>query len=377
MAGDGTAIVGVPTSIAAFVGACAAGPINTPRNIFSWSDYEAAYGGLDDGELGQAVRGFYQNGGGEAWIVRTDSADPSALAGEQGARTGLYALDGVDLFNLLCLPDLRRLEGGAWLDVATAASAYCGGRRAFAILDLPAAIATVAEAEAWARTVPPALGSANTANAAAYWPEPEVPDPLAGDSLRAIAPSGIMAGLYAQTDAQRGVWKAPAGIETTMSDVAGLTVKLNDNENGLLNPLGLNALRVFPVYGFVAWGARTLQGADALASDWKYVPVRRLTLFIEESLSRGLQWTAFEPNAEPLWSAVRLQAEGFMADLFRQGAFMGMTANEAFFVQCDSSTTTPADRAAGIVNLIVGFAPTRPAEYVILTLQLLAAAVAD
>jgi uncharacterized protein len=376
MGGEGATIVGVPTSIAAFVGACAAGPLETPRNIRSWSDYEEAYGGLDGGELGYAVRSFYLNGGGEAWIVRTNSADPPALAGEQGARTGLYALDGVDLFNLLCLPDLRRLQGGAWLDVATAAAACCARRRAFAILDLPAAIATVAEVEAWARTVPSTLGSANNANAAAYWPEPQVPDPLAEDSPRAIAPSGIMAGLYAQTDARRGVWKAPAGLEATMSDVLQLTVALTDAENGLLNPLGLNALRDFPVYGFVAWGARTLQGADVLASEWKYVPVRRLTLFIEESLYRGLQWTAFEPDAEPLWSAVRLQAGSFMTDLFRQGAFIGTTASDAFFVQCDSSTTTPDDIAAGIVNLIVGFAPIKPAEFVVLSLQL-QAAVAD
>jgi uncharacterized protein len=377
MAGDGTAIVGVPTSTAAFVGASASGPIDTPQSIFSWSDYQATYGGLDGGELGYAVRSFYSNGGGEAWIVRTRSADPSALEGEPDVRTGLYALDGVDLFNLLCLPDLRRLEGGAWLEVATAASAYCGRRRAFAILDLPAAIATVAAAEAWARTVPPALGSANNANAAAYWPEPQVPDPPDGDSLRAIAPSGIMAGLYAQTDIQRGVWKAPAGIETVMSDVARLTITLNDSENGRLNPLGLNALRQFPLYGCVAWGARTLQGADGLQSDWKYVPVRRLSLFIEESLSRGLRWTVFEPDAEPLWSAIRLQTDSFMTGLFRDGAFMGASANEAFFVKCDSSTMTPTDIQNGIVNLIVGFAPTRPAEFVILTLQLQAATVAD
>jgi phage tail sheath protein FI len=374
MGGGGASIVGVPTSIAAFVGHCGSGPLDSAGKVSSWSHYEALYGGLDGGELGYAVRGFYLNGGGDAWIVRTATADAPALIGEQEPRTGLHALEQVDLFNLLCLPGLRRLDGGAWLDAATAAAACCGGRRAFLILDLPAAVATIKQAEAWARTVAPALGSANTANAAAYWPEPLMPDPLAGNAPRAVAPSGIMAGLYARTDARRGVWTAPAGIEVAMSDVLDLTVRVTDSENGVLNPLGLNVIRSFPVYGNVPWGARTLQGAEPLASDWKYVPVRRLALFIEESLCSGFQWTVFEPNAEPLWSAIRLAANAFMTDLFRNGALMGATAKDSFFVQCDAATTTWTDIDSGIVNLVVGFAPVRPAEFVVLGLQLQAAA---
>lgn len=369
MGGGATNIVGVPTSIAAFVGRCGTGPLDTPVRIGRWADYEASFGGLDGGELGYAVRAFYLNGGGEAWVVRTEDAP-----GDEARRTGIYALEAVDLFNLLCLPDLRLIDAAAYLDSATRAAAYCRGRLAFLILDLPATTATVAAAESWMETVAPALGSPNIGYAAAYWPEPMVPDGLEGDAPRAVGPSGMVAGVYATTDAQRGVWKAPAGIEAALAEVIELSVLLTDAENGILNPLGLNVLRTFPVYGSVVWGARTLAGADLLASDWKYVPVRRLALFIEQSLARGLKWTVFEPNAEPLWSAVRLQADSFMSDLFRQGAFMGASPQDAYSIQCDATTTTPTDIEAGIVNLIVAFAPVEPAEFILLQIQLQAAA---
>ena len=370
--GVGGAIAAIPTSVAAFVGRCGSGPLDTARKISSWSDYQALYGGLDGNELGYALRAFYINGGGDAWVVGTETGDAAALIGAEAARSGLYALDAVDLFNLLCLPDLRRLDGPAWLDAATAAAAYCTARRAFLLADLPASVASATEAQAWAETVPSTLGSANNANVAAYWPEPLMPDPLAGEAPRPVPPSGIMAGLYALTDSNRGVWKAPAGIDLAMADVVDVTVVLTDSENGILNPLGLNALRKFPVYGIVPWGARTLQGADQLESDWKYVPVRRLALYIEESLCRGLQWVAFEPNDEATWSEIRLQASAFMTDLFRQGAIVGATVDDACLVRCDSTTTTPADIESGIVNLLVLFAPIQPAEFIVLQIQLAA-----
>ena len=176
----------------------------------------------------------------------------------------------------------------------------------------------------------------------------------------------MVAGLYARTDARRGVWKAPAGIEATLTGVQALDYVLSDPENGVLNPLGLNALRSFPVFGSVAWGARTLRGADALTDEWKYVPVRRIALFIEESLYRGTQFVVFEPNDEPLWAQIRLSIGSFMNNLFRQGAFQGKTPQEAYLVRCDSTTTTQADIDLGIVNIIVGFAPLKPAEFVII-----------
>jgi phage tail sheath protein FI len=176
----------------------------------------------------------------------------------------------------------------------------------------------------------------------------------------------------ARTDTDRGVWKAPAGLQATLTGVPDLAVRLSDDQNGQLNPLGINCLRAFPVVGRVVWGARTLAGADMLASDWKYVPVRRLALYLEESLYRGTQWVVFEPNDEPLWAQIRLSVGSFMHEQFRQGAFQGATPREAYFVKCDGETTTQADRDRGIVNILVGFAPLKPAEFVVIRLQQIA-----
>ena len=180
------------------------------------------------------------------------------------------------------------------------------------------------------------------------------------------------AGVFARTDAQRGVWKAPAGTDASLNGVRELTIRVNDLENGQLNPLGVNCLRTFPVIGNVVWGARTLRGADQLASEWKYIPVRRLALFLEESLYRGIKWVVFEPNDEPLWAQIRLNVGAFMHNLFRQGAFQGTTPRNAYFVKCDKETTTQNDIDRGIVNILVGFAPLKPAEFVIIKLEQLA-----
>lgn len=370
---QGGSVNGVATSVAAFVGYSSQGPADEALQIRSWSQYETLFGGMDGSEMGYAVSSFYQNGGGEAWIVRAAgsfAADGLALIGDSAAKTGLYALDRADLVNLLCLPDLRRLGSSSHLAVASAAAAYCRERRAFAILDLPAGTATLADAQIWITDEAPALGHANTSFAAAYWPEPRVPDPLDGNAPRQIAASGIMAGIYASTDRERGVQTAPAGSQASMAGVVDLAVNLTDTQNGLINRLGLNALRGFPIYGAVPWGARTLQGADSLASDWKYIPVRRLALFIEESLARGLAWTVFEPNGEQLQASVRLQVETFMTGLWRQGALLGATSKDGYFVKCDSTTTTAADIEAGILNVIVGFAAARPSEFLVVRIQL-------
>ena len=157
-----------------------------------------------------------------------------------------------------------------------------------------------------------------------------------------------------------------------MQGVQDLSLTLTDQENGLLNPLGVNCLRSFPLIGTVVWGARTLQGADALTSQWKYVPVRRTALMIEESLYRGTKWVVFEPNDEGLWGQIRLNIGAFMQTLFRQGAFQGASARDAYFVKCDSSTTTQDDINRGVVNIIVGFAPLKPAEFVIIQIEQMA-----
>jgi len=148
-----------------------------------------------------------------------------------------------------------------------------------------------------------------------------------------------------------------------------MTYQLTDTENGVLNPLGLNCFRTFPIYGPVLWGARTLVGADALANQWKYVPVRRTALFLESSLYQGTQWVVFEPNDEPLWAAIRLNVSSFLQTYFLKGAFAGTTPDEAYFVKCDSETTTQTDIDNGVVNILVGFAPLEPAEFVVIQIE--------
>jgi phage tail sheath protein FI len=191
-------------------------------------------------------------------------------------------------------------------------------------------------------------------------------------TIATIAPAGAIARDNARTDATRGGWKPPAGLDARVDGVSELSVPLTDLEIGRLNPLGVNCLRFAPGAGHVVWGARTRDGNDRNASEWKYVPVRRTALFLEESLYRGTQWVVFEPNDAPLWAQIRLNVGAFMNNLFRQGAFAGTTPKEAYFVKCDAETTTQDDVNLGVVNIIVGFAPLKPAEFVVITLQQLA-----
>ena len=217
-----------------------------------------------------------------------------------------------------------------------------------------------------------AVGNDEGRNAAVYFPRLRMADPLSENRLAEFAPGGAVAGIIARTDVQRGVWKAPAGLDASFSGVQAFSYTMTDGQNGLLNPVGLNCLRTFPVTGNMVWGARTLAGADQLASEWKYLPVRRLALYLEESLYRGSQWVVFEPNDEPLWAQIRLSIGAFMQNLFRQGAFQGRSPREAYFVKCDRETTTQNDINLGIVNIVVGFAPLKPAEFVVIKLQQLA-----
>jgi phage tail sheath protein FI len=292
----------------------------------------------------------------------------NVLRGSRAAKTALYALEDVDLFNILCVPAASNLNATNAAQVFTEFEAYCLERRAFLLVDIPATVDSPPDMQAWLTN----NANLRSRNAAVYFPRPLIPDPLNDGRLRNSPASGTIAGLYARIDAARGVWKAPAGTEGTLRNVLELAYVLTDPENGVLNPLGANCLRMFPVYGNVSWGARTLDGADAQASEWKYVPVRRLALFLEESLFRGTKWVVFEPNDEPLWAQIRLNLGAFMHSLFRQGAFQGTTPREAYFVKCDKETTTQTDINNGVVNILVGFAPLKPAEFVIIKIQQLA-----
>ncbi len=288
-------------------------------------------------------------------------------------KRGIWALEKADLFNLLCIPPLTGLPGGdIGAQTRAAAAEYCRDRRAMFLVDPLTSWDEPSDLTGVAGIDSAGFGLARTENAALFFPMVRMPDPLREGRLNSFAPSAAVAGVFARTDASRGVWKAPAGIEATLLSVAELSVKLTDGENGQLNPLGVNCLRAFPVIGRVVWGARTLRGADQLASEWKYIPVRRLALFLEESLYRGTQWVVFEPNDEPLWAQIRLNVGAFMQNLFRQGAFQGKTPREAYFVKCDSQTTTQNDINSGVVNIVVGFAPLKPAEFVVIKIQQLA-----
>jgi phage tail sheath protein FI len=307
------------------------------------------------------------------------NADGSAInashiftgANFQTQHVGLWALDKADLFNLLCVPPYDRdVAADTTTDPSQsdydAALAYCKSRRAMLIMDPPSTWGDVDTAVSGAAAI------TRDPQSAIYFPRVRLADPLRENKLATFVPCGVIAGVMARTDAQRGVWKAPAGIEATLVGVRELSVKMTDGENGRLNPLGINCLRTFPVIGNVSWGARTTHGADILASQWKYIPVRRLANYIEESLYRGSQWAVFEPNDEPLWMQLRLNLGGFMQDLFRKGAFQGGSPREAYLVKCDSETTTQGDIDRGIVNIIVGFAPLKPAEFVIIKITQLA-----
>jgi phage tail sheath protein FI len=214
-----------------------------------------------------------------------------------------------------------------------------------------------------------AVGDADI-NCAVYYPRVQVND---NGVLRYVGASGLVAGLYARTDASRGVWKAPAGFNEALSDAPGLEADLSENQYQELNELAVNCLRRTPA-GIAVGGARTLAGFDNSGDAfWKYIPVRRMALFLEESLYRGTQWAVFEPNDEPLWARIRMDVDAFMMDLFRRGAFEGDTAARAYFVKCGSETTTQADIDSGVVNIVVGFAPLRPAEFVIIRISQIAA----
>lgn len=305
--------------------------------------------------------------GGE--IGTTEVIDPP----NDTAKTGMYALLDTDLFNLLCIPPYTPTTADNGIaQTWSPAALFCKERRAFLLVDAPNNWA-VADAVAGIS----GFSAIERTHAAIYFPRLRMSDPLQENKLEDFAPCGVVAGIMSRTDAERGVWKAPAGIEANLQGVLGLSINglpahLTDQENGLLNPLGINCLRNLPTIGHVVWGARTLAGANALASQWKYVPVRRLALFIEETLFRGTQWVVFEPNDEPLWAQIRLNLGAFMQSLFIDGAFQGSTPREAYFVKCSRETTTQTDIDNGIVNIEVGFAPLKPAEFVVIKIQQIA-----
>jgi Bacteriophage tail sheath protein len=364
-------IEGVPTSTAAFVGATAKGPVAGPLVVRSFAEFTAQYGGLTDGmPLGYAVQHYFANGGREAVIARVEGsggqltdADLSNPALENEQR-GLWLLDQAERFDILCIPPLAPATdvGKATWDAAVA---YAGKRRAFVIVDPPAvwANAQAVTAASLAALVSPA------ANAAVYFPQLRGTDPLQPGQAAVFAPCGAVAGLYARTDQARGVWHSPAGVGADLVGFQGTTVTLAEPELAALDALNVSTIRAQPAP--LAWGARTLAPAT-VAAQYKYVAVRRLALFIEESLDRGLRWAVFEPDTPALWAVVRASVEDFLRVLWRQGALQGTKADEAYLVRLDPAAASQQDTDQGRLAMLVGFAPVRPAEFVLIRLTIIA-----
>ena len=272
---------------------------------------------------------------------------------------GMLALDVLNFprFNLLCLPGVTTSD----VDAVTTALAYCQTQNAFLLVD-PGPSVTAANAVARA-----GLFAAEGAHGALYWPRLITPD----STPAGLPPCGAMAGVMARTDSGRGIWKAPAGLAAGVAGATGGAYPTSDAVSGALNPFGINVLRSFPGAGLVGWGARTLAGADVRNDPFKYIPVRRLTDYIEASLYLGTQFAVFEPNDPILWGQLRLAVTGFMRGLFRQGAFQqsaSLAESDSFFVTCDDSVNPQSAIDAGRVNVVVGFAPLKPAEFVVITI---------
>ena len=282
--------------------------------------------------------------------------------------TGMLALDALRFprFNLLCVPGVTSDDQ---VPIGNA-MAYCRDQRAFLVVDSPTG---------GFAAIPPALGSITALgeHGALYYPRLEVTEQTAGGSRTLDLPAcGAVAGIMARTDAARGIWKAPAGLDAGIVGATGLrnpasAPPLDDHLSGQLNPHGINVLRSFPGVGMVVWGARTLRGDDVLSSEFKYVPVRRLTDYIASSLYLGTQFAVFEPNDDDLWGQLRLAVGTFMRTLYRQGAFQQTGSgkeSDSFFVICDGTVNPQSEIDLGRVNVVVGFAPLKPAEFVIVTI---------
>jgi hypothetical protein len=270
-----------------------------------------------------------------------------------GERRGLTAFTEIDEISIVYVPDLHFLDTdnrGALIDDVVSHCENMTDR--FAILEIPSKDVTI---DKRVKTLWPPKDSKY---AAYYYPWIEVFDPLKNGSMLA-PPGGYIAGIYARSDQERGVHKAPAN--EVIRGANGVEFEITKGEQGILNPRGVNCIRAFPGRGIRVWGARTTS-SDPL---WKYINVRRLFLFLEESIEESTQWVVFEPNNEKLWARVRQTINQFLTRVWKDGALMGTTPEEAFFVKCDRTTMTQDDLDNGRLIVIIGVAPAKPAEFVI------------
>lgn len=372
-------IEAVGTSTAGFVGIAPKADAH-PNEAFavnSWSQFVKEFT-TDESQstpLSHAVFGFFQNGGSRCYVVNI--GENGSLLGSGRRRQGLAVLEEIDEVAIVAAPGFT--DPGSY----SALLDHCERMQdRFAILDAPEPVAnidllkTVATPKPTPRPPrpdnpdvppepPPANSGARPRNSdrgygAFYFPWIVVSDPFSPQENVAVPPSGHLAGIYARTDGTRGVHKAPAN--ETVRGALDLTYRITQAEQGELNVLGVNCLRFFPTQGIRVWGARTLAEG---ASEWRYLNVRRLFNMIEESIARGTRWVVFEPNDMTLWKSIKRDISAFLTLQWRQGALVGATAEEAFFVKCDEETNPPEEIDAGRVITIIGIAPVKPAEFVI------------
>jgi phage tail sheath protein FI len=360
-------IAGVPTSTAAFVGSVGSGPCDLAIHLHALTEFERVFeAAAETDPLRLAVELFFANGGTEAVVVRAGGEDSSTPA----AIRGLQALDGVERFDLLCLPglyaDTPRTELTTIAAVLEAASRYCAQRGAILLIDPLPDWQSVDDVVSGPSSIGAITTSVEGGNAVAFFPNLLVATQA---SSMPREPAGAIAGVIARTDRSRGIWKAPAGLEAAISGTVGVASAINTTDAASLAAVGVNTIRQFPGTGVVPWGARLLASVTRGDPEWQYVNIRRVLIFLEHSIDAGTQWVVFEPNDEPLWATVRQSVECFLASLFRQGAFAGRTANEAYFVKCGPDTMTQDEIDNGVVNIVVGFAPLRSAEFVTFRIQ--------
>jgi uncharacterized protein len=358
-------IPGVSTSIAAFVGPAANGPLGTPIQLTNWTRFSEVFGKKND--KGQyeldyqayathAVRGFFDNGGSTCYFVRVAKTVVPGATAALDYKAGIDTLKRIDEVTLLCVPDAADL-----LDVQQHMILHCEQMQdRFAILDSPAPPEKPPDDLTKAVADQRAELSSDRGYAALYYPWLEVSDPVT-NLPRLVPPSGHVAGIYARSDAARGVQKAPAN--EVVRGVRGVQIALTDDEHKPLNGLGINVLRKFPGRGVVVWGARTT--APVTQTQWSYVNVRRLLLFIEESIQEATQFAVFEPNDLSLWQTVKRQITEFLTRVWRSGGLVGATPDAAFRVRIDEELNPAGQRALGLLVIEIVLYPVTPAEFIL------------
>lgn len=362
-------IEAVGTSTVGFIGVTpdADAHLNTIRWVNNWTQFlrDFAPEGKATTALANAVYGFFLNGGSRCCVVNIGKG--SLAGGTKGQRQGLDLLEETDQVSIVAAPGFTdAISHDALL-------AHCEKlKNRVAILDGPPdtenieALTKVALApsSSGARTTNELAGQrprqSELGYGAFYFPWITTRNPLNPAEIINTPPSGHIAGIYARSDASRGVHKAPAN--ELIRGAVNVSYRVTKEEQSCLNPHGVNCIRIFPNDGIRLYGARTLAPSS---SEYRYINVRRLLNQIEESISRNTGWVVFEPNDRPLWKSITRDVTAFLTQLWRQGALMGRTPEEAFFVKCDEETNPPESIDAGEVITVIGVAPVKPAEFVI------------